>query len=202
MRLADLVESRIPAKRAAIMRGTNETNPRVRRRLRVNEHERNGYARPIRPGFSSHLASLLLFLLLGSCPSHAKKTSGDFKLSGVNTEYVMASFAVTTYGAKLKATLSSKAPYDREQGLRFRAYRDTEWRQFNKLQLCTEKIRLAKESVPVTFREVNGKWQADLNLELANIMDEEDEEEGQTAEHPAKERKLKESPRNHYWYFV
>jgi len=118
-------------------------------------------------------------------------------LSGVNTEHVLASFAVVPSGAKLKATLTAPSPYDRETGLRFRAYRDTDWPQFNRLQLCTEKIRLAQQTNPVSFRQVNGKWQADLQMEVASI--EEKDEDGSSSK---KGKDSSETPRNHYWYFV
>ena len=75
-------------------------------------------------------------------------------------------------------------------------YRDTEWPSFHRRQLCTEKVRLAKQSAPITFRQVNGKWEADVNLEIHNILGE------SHAEYSQKEQELAENPRNHYWYFA
>ena len=139
---------------------------------------------------------ILLVLLLQSASllCHAKVVSGNFKLSGVHTEIVLGSFAVTPGGSRLKVRFTSPTPYDMESSLRLRMYRDTEWPEFSRRQLCTEKVQLAKQSAPLNFREVNGKWQADVSMEIHNILAESDD--------PQRERKLSDNPRNHYWYFV
>lgn len=131
------------------------------------------------------LISVILLLLLHS--SQAKKVSDDFKLSGVNTEYVVTSFAIAPVGAKVKFTLTSPIPYDREVDLSFRIYRDDQWPKFNKLQLCTDKVRLAHKTFHIQFTERNGNWQSETRFEIT----EEDTYQGE-----------KLSKRNHYWYFV
>jgi hypothetical protein len=139
----------------------------------------------------------LLAVQLGGCyilVAEAKKVSGDFQLSGVNTEIVLASFALLPSGGRFEATLIAAHMYENERSLMVRAYRDTEWRKFLKEPLCTGKTKLAKETRSVTFRQINGKWQADIDMQLGDLE--------RTPTDDPMERKLQKNARNHYWYFV
>lgn len=136
--------------------------------------------------------------------AQGKKVSGSVQLSGVNTEVLLASFAVSGYGAKLEGTLVADHMYENERGLQIRAYRDTDWPAFRKATLCTEKIKLAQRTLPVSFRQSeeegegpNKEWQANLYMQLANIgyvLD--------NSNNSMEEQKKQAQARNHYWYFV
>lgn len=143
------------------------------------------------------LVSRLILLHVVVVVVNGKKISGDFKLSGVNTEVLLASFAVLPHsGAMVEATFSAPDRYESSQQLHVRAYRDTEWPAFLKEPLCTGKTELAKQSVPIRMAESeSGKWTFFLGMEIANV-------ETTVPTDDPKERKLVENPRNHYWYFV
>lgn len=115
--------------------------------------------------------------------------TGDFKLSGVNTEVTLASFAIHSAGAQIDLTMTADTFYENEENLKFRAYRDTEWTAFLKEPLCTGKGALAKKSFPVTGhfqKQDDGTWKAAMTVDIRKL--------DETL--PAAEL------RNFYYYFV
>jgi Rhodopsin-like GPCR transmembrane domain len=125
-----------------------------------------------------------------------KHVSGDFQLSGVRTEVVLASFSVLPAGARFDLTLTTPTMYENELPVRLHAYRDTEWNAFLKEPLCSNKIRLAKLTHAVAFQldERSKLYMANVTMEISNIR--------RTANDPIETKLKEEEPRNHYWYFV
>ena len=111
----------------------------------------------------------------------AKTTSGKFRLSGVNTEYVLGSFAVSPRKmGTLKVEFKSKDPYDQNKEVFVRLFRDDKWSEYQKAPSCTEKIPLSLRNEQVTTRRVKGHYEAEIAMELNNHKDD----------------------RAHYYYFV
>lgn len=131
----------------------------------------------------------LLSALCLSLPSGvlARRVSGDFKLSGVYTEHIVAKFALSAFAQGLM-DLSFTIPdmYENERYLKVHLFVDTDWAKWKKFQLCEDKITLAKDSLPVQFDfnrpddATKGEWKATVRANLKN-----DEES-----------------RTHYWYIV
>lgn len=116
--------------------------------------------RRFQAAFSAPFLFLLLALVLPPTPTDAKTASGDFQLSGVNSEAVLTSFAISPYGRGwLGVTLSSKEMYETEQSLKIHLFQDTQWSAFQKALLCTDRKKLAIETLNVEFhhQEQEGK---------------------------------------------
>jgi len=134
---------------------------------------------------NSSLQCLLICLLSiwvwGADLAEAKATSGKFRLSGLNTEYVLGSFAVSPRKmGTLKVEFKSKEPYDLNKDLFIRLFRDDKWSEYKKAPSCTEKVPFSLKSEQVTTRKVKGHYEAEIAMELNNHKDD--------------------SP--HYYYFV
>ncbi|CAB9501842.1 whole genome shotgun sequence [Seminavis robusta] len=107
---------------------------------------------------------LLLALLLLSSPSFllvaAKRVSGDFKLSGVNSEKVLGSFAVLpSHGARFSLNLTASNFYESERSLFLRVFNDVAWGRHLTGLTCQEKIRFASNNYNIAFDYIDEKWQ-------------------------------------------
>jgi hypothetical protein len=90
--------------------------------------------------------------------SSAKKTSGDFRLSGLNTEHVLGSFAISPKGrGVMKVTFTSKDPYKNDaRSVRIRMYTDDQWSAFKREPSCGEKVAHATQSEEVLMTANQG----------------------------------------------
>ena len=121
-------------------------------------------------------AFLVSILLLLPSAVISKRTQGTFKLSGVNTEHVLASFAVGKNGGRVTIRIGSEEPYENEQAIKFHIYKEKDWPKFQKATLCTEKVRLAHKTFDLKFlmkgtgalAPKGGKWQAVKTVMLAD----------------------------------
>jgi hypothetical protein len=131
----------------------------------------------------SRLCILLVFLLIVSI-TESRRTSGEFVLSGVNSEHKLSSFALSPYARGwFDVTLSSPSMYENEQYLKLYFYTDANWNQVLRATTCEEKVKLAKESRPIRFEYIRAptdQWQ----VILSSPLDQEHESQP------------------HYWYFV
>lgn len=109
----------------------------------------------------------LLLLLLPF--SSAKTTNGDFTLSGMNTEYVLGSFAV---GAGkmgyMKVKFQSKEPYQMNKELNVRLIEDDKWRRFKKAPSCTEKVPISIINEHVVQQKKKKLYEAEIAMPLNN----------------------------------
>lgn len=123
-------------------------------------------------GLSLVRCSLLaaLFSCIGPCA--AKVISGDFKLSGLNTEYVLGSFAISPHKlghATIK--LTSPEPYQMNKDLFIRLISDDKWPAFQKAPSCTEKVPQAIISEKVNQERKHTKYEAQIAMPLDNSKD-------------------------------
>ena len=123
-------------------------------------------------------------LLLLSCKIshvHGKTTSGDFRLSGLNTEYVLGSFAISAKAdGYMKITFLADSNYQHDARLRLRMYKDDKWPTFQKTPACVDKIRHATVAEPLTWNHKRGKFVSESAMKLDNSQED----------------------RPHYFYFV
>jgi len=111
----------------------------------------------------------------------AKTTSGKFRLSGLDTEYVLGSFAVSPRKmGTLKIEFKSKEPYALNKDLFVRLFRDDKWDDYKKAPSCTEKVPFSLINEHVETRKVKGHYEAEIAMELNNHKDD----------------------KTHYYYFV
>mgnify|MGYP000405350900 CR=1 FL=1 len=104
------------------------------------------------------LLPAVLALLLPT-PTIAKVVQGDFKLSGLNSEKVLASFAVRPeHGAFFSLSLTATAMYETERFLKLRLYNDESWTRHLKHMTCNDKIRHAVHSIDITFDYIQEQW--------------------------------------------
>ncbi len=142
--------------------------------------------RRFQAAFSAPFFFFLLALVLPPTRIDAKTVSGDFQLSGVNSEAVLTSFAISPYGRGwMGITLSSKEMYETEQSLKIHLFQDTQWSAFQKALLCTDRKKLAIETLNVEFHhseheEESYQWMANFGMALDQHTE----------------------PRTHYWYVV
>ena len=102
---------------------------------------------------------LLILCTFMATPIQAKRVSGDFKLSGVNSEKVLGSFAVVPEGALLRLHLTAADTYETEQYLKLRLYNDLAWNKHLKVMTCQEKRLSAVQSYDISFDYLSKKWQ-------------------------------------------
>ncbi|KAL3905017.1 MAG: hypothetical protein SGILL_009845, partial [Bacillariaceae sp.] len=118
---------------------------------------------------SVHTLLVSLCLLLLCWTGDAKTTSGKFRLSGLNTENVLGSFAVSEQKVgHVKIVFKSKEPYQLNKDLNVRLYRDSQWTAYNKAPDCTGKVPLSEKNEPVTTTKVKGHYEAEVTMELDN----------------------------------
>ena len=116
---------------------------------------------------------------------HSRKTSGEFVLSGVNSEKTLGSFALSAYARGwFDLILSCDALYPNENNLKLHFYTDANWSKFLKANTCTERAKLAAETHPLEFEHVRGTPAAKWKAMVASPLHQERES------------------RPHYWYFV
>ena len=121
----------------------------------------------------------------------ARHVSGDFKLSGSHTEHLLAKFALSSYAEGwIDLSLTSSQMYENELYLKLHFFIDTDWAKWQKLQLCEDKIRLAKQTRGVTF-----------NLKRAPTDGGKTEQEQWMAS-ISTPIQLEVEPKPHYWYLV
>ncbi|KAG7358806.1 rhodopsin-like GPCR transmembrane domain containing protein [Nitzschia inconspicua] len=118
------------------------------------------------------IALLLSLLLLLRWTADAKTTSGKFRLSGLNTEYILGSFAISANKiGHLKVVFKSKEPYQLNKDFYVRLYRDDQWKSYNKAPSCTEKVPFSILNEQVTTNKVKGHYEAEVSMELNNHKD-------------------------------
>jgi hypothetical protein len=123
---------------------------------------------------------LSLLVLLPSA-TEGKTTSGKFRLSGLNTEFVLGSFAVSPNKMGwLKVVFKSKEPYQLNKDLFVRLYRDDKWSDYHKAPSCTEKIPFSITNEQVITHREKGHYEAEVSMQLNNHKDDQ----------------------SHYYYFV
>jgi hypothetical protein len=109
----------------------------------------------------------LLLLLLPF--SSAKTTTGDFTLSGMNTEYVLGSFAVGAGNmGYMKVKFQSKEPYQMNKELNVRLIEDNKWRRFKKAPSCTNKVPLSTINEHVVQQKKKKLYEAEIAMPLDN----------------------------------
>jgi hypothetical protein len=133
----------------------------------------------------------------------AKTKSGAFRLSGSRTERILGAFMVATDGAIVTVQLTADRMYEIESAVRIRAVRDTEIKQFRSETLCANKIKLAKQAVPVKFDIVSIQEKVPLNKKKykKNAATGPSWEASVAMEIPAADPAV-DVKRNYYWYFV
>lgn len=122
-------------------------------------------------GRSPFLLFLVLVLsLLGL--STAKVVSGDFKLSGLNTEHVLGSFAVSANKlGHVAVTLKSKDPYQMNKDLYVRLYKDDAWPKYQKASSCTEKAPFSMTNERVSQHKKGRHYEAEIAMPMDNTND-------------------------------
>lgn len=140
------------------------------------------------------LLLLCVLLPLQTSVVFAKKVSGDFRLTGANTEHVLTTFAVVPTGAAMmRLNLTAPRMYEDERLLAVYLYRDVEWPQFQKATLCNHKTRFSKQRQPITFDYIDNQWKSKpMQVILVN--------KGADIRNANVEDRKKE--RAHYWYIV
>ena len=122
--------------------------------------------------FGRFILCLLSIWVLVADISEAKTTSGKFRLSGLNTEYVLGSFAVSPRKmGTLKVEFKSKDPYQQNKDLFVRLIRDDMWDKYKKAPSCTEKVPYSITNEQVTTTRVKGHYEAEVAMELNNHKD-------------------------------
>lgn len=132
--------------------------------LRISEEKLQTRTRGCAIMMWNNLKMLSLRLLLLCCcfqKAAAKVISGDFRLSGLNSHYVLTSFAVVPEGARLTVDLTSTDMYENERYLKMRLYRDVEWGSFRKAMTCDAKTRFSKQGHSITFDFIDQKWRSE-----------------------------------------
>mmetsp|Transcript_25104 Transcript_25104/g.55055 ORF Transcript_25104/g.55055 Transcript_25104/m.55055 type:complete len:508 (-) Transcript_25104:155-1678(-) len=111
---------------------------------------------------SSSSSSIALF-------AEAKTTSARFRLSGLDTEYVLGSFAVSARKmGNVKVEFRSKEPYDGNMELFVRVFRDDKWSDYNTAASCSEKVPFSLRKEHLTLNRVKGHYEGDVSMELNN----------------------------------
>lgn len=130
------------------------------------------------------LLTLITFLWVIPIMVEGRKKSGSFVLSGVNSEFTLASFALSGYAwGWMDLRLSSKDMYENERNLKLHLYTDENWSKFQKATTCEEKVKLARSTQSTNFDYVKvpkPQWQSIIQMNM---------------------NQDKES-RTHYWYAV
>ena len=127
------------------------------------------------------IAALLLVFLMMVSFAESKSTSGKFRLSGIDTEFVLGSFAVSPRKmGTLKVEFKSKENYDANKELFVRLYRDDKWSEFKKAPSCTEKVPFSLTNEQVTLKRKKKHFEGEIAMELNNHKDDQ----------------------THYYYFV
>jgi hypothetical protein len=99
----------------------------------------------------------------------AKTTSGEFRLSGLNTEYVLGSFAVDAkHIGYMKMVLKARDPYQTNKDLNVRLFRDDKWSAYQKAPSCTDKVPFSRINEPVTLQRKGKHYETVIAMPLDN----------------------------------
>ncbi len=100
---------------------------------------------------------LTLITLIYCCYlTSAKTVSGQFRLSGVNSEHLLVKFAVSSFArGQFRYEFSADDPYPNEQTLRIHIFRDDLWKEVQKTPTCDAKVKYAYQSFNVNFERVD-----------------------------------------------
>jgi len=102
----------------------------------------------------------------------AKTISGDFKLSGLDTEYVLGAFAISPGKiGHMNVKFTSKEPYQLNKDLNVRLYRDDKWPAYQKAPSCTEKAPISMTNEPVSQNRVKRNYMADIAMQMDNTKE-------------------------------
>lgn len=148
---------------------------------------------PLFPHLERIAAYFCLFvLLLAPLQCHAKTVSGDFRLTGADTEHVLGNFAVIANGsAVVRVNITSASMYVDERALSVFLFRDDKWPRYLQANMCSVKTRFAHERRAISFDYVQEEWRT-TEIQMVLINDD-----------PSPDPKLKQAkPRAHYWYVV
>jgi Rhodopsin-like GPCR transmembrane domain len=122
---------------------------------------------------SSLIFIIVLFLVVISTVItnvEAKETSGKFRLSGLNTETILGSFAVSANKmGYMTVVFKSKEPYSLNKDLKVSLFRDDKWPSYRKAPSCTDKIPFSVGSEPVMTKKVQGHYEAEVAMQLDNL---------------------------------
>lgn len=130
---------------------------------------------------TSILAWCVCLLVFVPSATEGKTTSGKFKLSGLTTEYVLGSFAVSPNKmGLLKIVFKSKEPYQMNQDLFVRLYRDDKWSDYQRAPSCTDKIPFSIANEKVIEHKQKKHYEAEVSIQLNNHKEDQ----------------------SHYYYFV
>jgi len=111
----------------------------------------------------------LLRLLALASLSCAKTISGDFKLSGLNTEFVLGSFAISPkHMGYVKVTLTSDEPYTMNKDLNVRLIKDDKWDEYLKAPSCSEKVPKSMTNEPVVQTRRKHFHHAEIAMQMDN----------------------------------
>jgi hypothetical protein len=131
------------------------------------------------PSLIRYSLCVVLFSYIGSCA--AKVVSGEFKLSGLNTEQVLGSFAVSPNKlGHASITFTSEDPYQMNKDLFVRLIKDDNWPAFQKAPSCTDKVPFSTINEKVSQERKHKTYEASIAMPLDNSKD----------------------GRSHYYYFV
>ena len=107
------------------------------------------------------LLALLLSVLLLLSPASGKIKSGTAHLSGVKTESTLVKFSVSPSAqVSIQMNITSYGMYEDEKELQMYIYDDDVWPQVRKEPLCSQKIKMAQNVVPIVF-DFQGKRRDD-----------------------------------------
>lgn len=99
----------------------------------------------------------------------SKTVSGDFRLSGLNTEYVLGSFAVSAKRmGYVVITFESKDPYTKAEDLFVRRVRDDQWADYTRAPSCTEKVAFSIQNETVSQSRKKNHYEARVAMGINN----------------------------------
>ena len=90
-------------------------------------------------------------------------------MSGLNTEHVLGSFAVSPGNmGTMIVHFKSKDPYSLNKDLKVSLFRDDKWPSYQKAPSCTDKVPFAIQSQSVRSEHVQGHYEAEVAMQLDN----------------------------------
>lgn len=99
---------------------------------------------------------LTWILLLCNSLTLAKTVSGQFRLSGVNSEHTLVKFAVSSFArGRFHYHLQADEAYPNEQSLRIHVFRDDLWKEVQKTPSCEGKVKYAYQTFTVRFEHAD-----------------------------------------------
>jgi len=147
--------------------------------------------------------SLVVIVLLSLTTAvTGRMTSGNFVLSGTNSEVTLGSIALSKYAENGSVELSlwsGSELYANERNLKVHLYMDTNWSKFQKATTCEEKSRLSTMMSSVSFEYVKNHKARQRNKTASKK-----EPDGKWASKRimVTMEKQRNEDRVHYWYVV